>query len=136
MHTDLPVFGPEFQARITNDVAESIAVQPKSNGHAHPPAAQPAITAPARPSVGPQTTPTTAGASFVDNAGDGEEEGFGPDEHPPNYPRPGQGLMRTLPPEQEDLQWLVDDEDRFGVFSHIYQVDPSAANGTARGSAG
>lgn len=35
--------------------------------------------------------------------------------------------MRTLPPEQEDLQWLVEDDDRYGVFSHMYQVDPRAA---------
>ncbi len=36
--------------------------------------------------------------------------------------------MRTLPPEQEDLQWLVDDDDRYGVFTHMYQVDSRAAN--------
>ena len=65
-----------------------------------------------------------------------EEQGYGPLEHPPNYPRPGQGLMRTLPPEQEDLQWLVDDDDRFGVFSHMYQVDSQAANAGMNGGMG
>ena len=41
--------------------------------------------------------------------------------------------MRTLPPEQEDLQWLVDDNDQFGVFSHMYQVDPHTANAGMNG---
>ena len=51
-----------------------------------------------------------------------------PDEHPAHYVRPGQGLMRNLPPEQEDSQYLVDD-DRYQVFSH-YHVDPQGASGS------
>lgn len=58
-----------------------------------------------------------------------------PDEHPPHYPRPGYGLMRELPPESEDLHWLVDDEDKYGVFTHMYQVDPQAADAGLNGSA-
>ena len=65
-----------------------------------------------------------------------DQHNYGPNVHPPNYPRPGHGLMRTLPPEQEDLQWLVDDDDRFGVFSHMYQVDPRAANAGMNGGMG
>lgn len=57
-----------------------------------------------------------------------EDADYGPDEHPPHYPRPGQGLMRTLPPEQEDLSYLVDDDDQYGVFSHVYRADPHAAD--------
>lgn len=34
--------------------------------------------------------------------------------------------MRTLPPEQEDLSCLVDDEDQFGFFIHVYQADSQA----------
>ena len=64
--------------------------------------------------------------SLDDN--DDEPEGYGADVHPPSYPRPGQGLMKTLPPEQEDLQWLVDDDDRYGVFTHLYQSDPAMTN--------
>jgi hypothetical protein len=41
--------------------------------------------------------------------------------------------MRTLPPEQDDLQWLVDEDDKFGVFSHVYQVDSQAANAGMNG---
>ena len=47
-------------------------------------------------------------------------------DHPPHYPRPGEGLMKTLPPEQDDLQGLVDDNDRDGVFSHFYRADEQA----------
>lgn len=41
--------------------------------------------------------------------------------------------MKTLPPEQEDLQWLVDDDERYGTFSHMYQVDPQAASAGLNG---
>jgi hypothetical protein len=60
---------------------------------------------------------------------------FVPEGHPPTYPRPGHGLMRTLPPEQEDLQWLVEDEDRYGAFAHFYQTNPSG-NGGLNGGMG
>lgn len=57
---------------------------------------------------------------------DDDEDGYGSEDHPSHYPKPGQGLQRTLPPEQEDLQWLVD--DNYEVFTHIYQTDAQAAN--------
>lgn len=31
--------------------------------------------------------------------------------------------MSTLPPEKEDLHYLVDDENSRGVFTHVYQPD-------------
>ncbi|KAF2085039.1 hypothetical protein K490DRAFT_68239 [Saccharata proteae CBS 121410] len=43
----------------------------------------------------------------------------GYDSDPPaHYPKPGNGLARTLRPESDDLQWLVD--DNLEVFSHVY----------------
>ena len=39
---------------------------------------------------------------------------------PAHYPKPGNGLARTLRPEAEDLDWLVDENE--DVFSH--QVRP------------
>jgi len=54
------------------------------------------------------------------------------DDPPAHYPRPGHGLARTLPPEQDDLQWLVDDNDE--VYSHIYQTDPAVANQAVLGA--
>ena len=147
LRPDLPLFSPDFQSEA--GAASSIATapppqpaaQPSPNGHAHPPPAQPAalvptFTAPSAPQV--ELTPTTAGgtvdvpdASFVDNLDDDENDGY--EDHPPTYPRPGYGLMKTLPPEQDDLQWLVEEDDRFGAFSHLYQVDAQAASGGLNG---
>jgi len=124
LHPDLPIFAPDFNARVKTDTTGTSTGRSEINGHADLPVAQAGSI--------PRSAPTTAGANFVnedeEDDEDDEDEGYGPDEHPPNYPRPGQGLMKTLQPEQEDLQWLVDDDDRFGVFSHLYQVDSSAAN--------
>jgi hypothetical protein len=36
---------------------------------------------------------------------------------PAHYPKPGNGLARTLPPESEDVPWLLD--DNFDVFQQI-----------------
>jgi hypothetical protein len=35
----------------------------------------------------------------------------------PPYPRPGNGLMAKLGPDEDDLEWLVDNND-FDAFSH------------------
>jgi len=46
-----------------------------------------------------------------------EEQYDGYDTDPPaHYPKPGNGLARTLQPDFEDLEHLVD--DNFEVFSH------------------
>lgn len=36
----------------------------------------------------------------------------------PPYPKPGSGLMAKLSPDDEDMEWLVDDGD-FESFSHV-----------------
>lgn len=122
---DLPVFAPAFHARA----APRAPSEPQpTNGHAQPqPVYQASMASHTVPvAAAPQpVAPTTAGASY---AAPPQQEEYVPEDHPANYPRPGYGLMRTLPPEQEDLQWLVDEDDRFGVFSHVYQVDSHAAS--------
>ena len=115
---------------------------PSANGHAHPVpqqppettsgAAIPRISKPQHATNSTDLPSVTAGASHPDTTED--EAGSYPD-HPPTYPRPGHGLMSTLPPEQEDLQWLVEDHDKYGVFTHMYQVDSQAANGGMSGDA-
>jgi hypothetical protein len=35
----------------------------------------------------------------------------------PPYPRPGNGLMAKLGPDEDDIEWLVDNND-FDAFSH------------------
>lgn len=155
---DLPVFAPNFQARAANasgpvtgaaPAPGSISALPApfvpplpTNGdaYAHPPtyaiSGPQSFTAtsmsapPNHPGSHPQATAgaSSAHASYQASYGQPPPSDFVPEGHPPNYPRPGYGLMRTLPPEQEDMQWLVEDDDRYGVFTHMYQVDPKAAN--------
>lgn len=72
----------------------------------------------------------------LDMAGNRYEEDDGYDTDPPaHYPKAGQGLARTLRPESEDLQWLVD--DNFEVFSHAWKGDGSGlgADGTLENKA-
>ncbi|KAL6703353.1 hypothetical protein ACN47E_009771 [Coniothyrium glycines] len=65
-----------------------------------------------------QRTPRTT----MDLAGNQYEEDDGYDTDPPaHYPKAGNGLARTLRPESEDLNWLVD--DNFEVFSHGWKGD-------------
>ncbi|KAL1636502.1 hypothetical protein SLS56_001085 [Neofusicoccum ribis] len=56
----------------------------------------------------------------IDDAEDPYGDGYDSDP-PAHYPKPGNGLARTLRPESEDLQWLVD--DNLEVFSHVYTTD-------------
>ena len=49
---------------------------------------------------------------------DDVDEGYNELENPTaNYPKPGQGLAALLPPEEKDLNWLVDDNEE--VYSHF-----------------
>ncbi|KAK5118125.1 hypothetical protein LTR62_004172 [Meristemomyces frigidus] len=125
LYPSLPVFAPEFQARVSVPTA---AKRLEVNGNSTPSAG----TVPAPASSAPRATAdelkTTSGTatnrlggnnSINSNTVTGDEPV--PIEHPSNYPRPGFGLMQTLPPEQEDLQWLVDDDDRSGAFTHLYR---------------
>lgn len=45
----------------------------------------------------------------------------------PPYPKPGSGLMAKLGPDDEDIEWLVDDGD-FDAFSHVV-YDGDGVNG-------
>jgi hypothetical protein len=71
----------------------------------------------------------------IDLAGNQYEEDDGYDTDPPaHYPKAGNGLARTLRPESEDLNWLVD--DNFEVFSHGWKGDGTGmgADGTLDGT--
>jgi hypothetical protein len=55
---------------------------------------------------------------------------------PAHYPKPGNGLARTLRPESEDLDFLVD--NNADVFNHeVYyateEEPPTASGGTKTG---
>ncbi|KAK4570456.1 hypothetical protein LTR86_002536 [Recurvomyces mirabilis] len=126
LRPDLPVFAPDFQARL----ATSTAVEhTATNGHTSTTSVAPSqqlpnavLGASATPAASglerPPTKTTTASTASTTQR---VEDEFVPAEHPPTYPRPGYGLMQTLPPEQEDLEYLVDDDDKSGAFTHLYR---------------
>lgn len=141
---DLPLFSPDFQARpsaATDTPNLTPATAAPMNGHGHPSLphqdssmsmANPGLPMAPRPSF-----QATAGApAYQNNFINTTTNDLVPEGHPPHYPRPGHGLMRTLPPEQEDLQWLVEDDDRYGAFSHYYQANSTAANAGPNGGMG
>ena len=116
IHPDLPLFDPSFQPTG----ATTAASNPAMNGHAHPPA----------PPV-----PSAPATIFRNAEDDDDDDQYGSDEHPSHYPRPGQGLMSTLPPEKNDLHYLVDEENSRGVFTHVYQVDEKTKGAGVSGGA-
>ncbi|KAF1837333.1 hypothetical protein BDW02DRAFT_162097 [Decorospora gaudefroyi] len=88
-------------------------------------------TCPPPPPPPPHPTTTT---TTIDLAGNQYDEDDGYDTDPPaHYPKPGHGLARTLPPESEDLNWLID--NNFEVFSHGWKGDGTGmgADGTLDG---
>nr|POE89809.1 swm histone demethylase complex subunit phf1 [Quercus suber] len=128
LQPSLPVFSPEFKFQ---DTGEAITITPSTNGHSR---SQPASGSQSANRLHPDAmeidnTPVVQGNEDEE----AEDEDLGPPEHPANYPRPGYGLMRSLPPEQDDQQWLVDDEDQNGVFTHVYRADASIADTTQKG---
>ncbi|KAH0366078.1 hypothetical protein KCU65_g5543, partial [Aureobasidium melanogenum] len=53
---------------------------------------------------------------------DDVDEGYNELDNPTaNYPKPGQGLAALLPPEENDLNWLVDDNEE--VYSHFIPAE-------------
>jgi len=148
-HPDIPIFAPSSRPKSSHHTSKApsqpfLSNPPSTapqNGFA-PPSQPP--TNPAQPqfqpppsaqttAVGPQRPPDLQtdenGDYYTETIGtvyyydDGTTEEAAPAHH---FPRPGHGLAKTLPPEQDDIQWLVD--DNFEVYSHIYQTDAKEAN--------
>jgi len=46
----------------------------------------------------------------------------------PPYPKAGNGLMAKLGPDEDDMEWLVDDSD-FQAFSHSLYEDLNSGSG-------
>ncbi|PVI07364.1 hypothetical protein DM02DRAFT_608902 [Periconia macrospinosa] len=86
------------------------------------------------PALTPKPTTSAAVPSAATNNGitdqqqqiDEYDDGYDTDP-PAHYPKAGNGLARTMRPESEDLQWLVD--DNFEVFSHGWKGDGSGVGG-------
>lgn len=143
LHPELPVFAPSFKASIDSSAIGAVSTD---TGPAQTPAPIPPPPVnhaqrgqyaslmpppPPQPSFGQGSSPKAVAPKVPAEA---REEYYGPDVHPTKYPRPGQGLMSTLPPDKDDLQWLVED-DRFGVFTHLYQPNQTITDATATGHA-
>ncbi|CAI6340217.1 unnamed protein product [Periconia digitata] len=74
----------------------------------------------------------TSNGNTIPQQVDEYDDGYDTDP-PVHYPKAGNGLARTMRPESEDLQWLVD--DNFEVFSHGWKGDGTGvgADGTLNG---
>ncbi|RDI88460.1 hypothetical protein Vi05172_g1479 [Venturia inaequalis] len=86
----------------------------------------------------PEETTTSGGALDIDGEADANAEPYdGYDTDPPaHYPKAGNGVARTLPPESDHLEWLVDDDTE--VFSHEtnYLSPSGTTNGIENGVGG
>jgi len=54
-----------------------------------------------------------------DEDAEGEDESRASTPASPPYPRPGNGLMAKLPPDDQDLEWLVGEGEDDAAFSHV-----------------
>lgn len=142
-HPELPVFPPNVADLLPDPSTISSQVQSAPIAAAIQSTAATAATATPLAQT-PNTNASSSEAQVLremgmraqprvtlDMAGNRYEEDDGYDTDPPaHYPKAGQGLARTLRPESEDLQWLVD--DNFEVFSHGWKGDGSGvgADGT------
>ncbi|KAK6441412.1 hypothetical protein LTR95_002360 [Oleoguttula sp. CCFEE 5521] len=133
LQPDLPVFEPSFVAKA---VPTPATISTDTNGHGHPATAPGTSIAPKpRPPVFQPSAPQPQQSTMIIHDMNNSDDGYGSDTHPSHYPRPGQGFMSTLPPESEDLHFLVDDESSRGVFTHLYQAGTGAENGATSAGA-
>lgn len=124
MHPDLPVFDPAFALKHASDAKTTRPSRPLSG-----------LPAPPGPTGNDATGQAATIFAHHDDDDEDEEEGYGPEQHPAHYVRPGRGLMSTLPPDKEDEEHLVDEDSSKGVFHHIYLVDEKAANTSVNSTA-
>lgn len=136
-HPELPLFPPNMHDQVPRATKPISTPQPAQ--HTPTPPTQPPMPAPTTAAATPHpitittttatptataTAPTTATPArpSIDMAGNQYDEDDGYDTDPPaHYPKAGNGLARAMPPESEDLQWLVD--ENFDVFSHGWKGD-------------
>jgi len=74
----------------------------------------------------------TASQFLADPDEETEEDKWATDPTAINFPRPGYGLLSRMPPEADDLPWLVD--DNLEVFSHIYHKGDDISENVVAGA--
>ncbi|KAK7554663.1 hypothetical protein IWX49DRAFT_164296 [Phyllosticta citricarpa] len=112
----------------TNSLLSTNNTTLTSSNDAAPPVQPPGTTSSGslHPTVSKAEVEAEAVAAAATDLGDPYNDGYDTDP-PAHYPKPGQGLARTLRPESEDLQWLED--DNMDVFSHMYGGEQGLLNG-------
>jgi hypothetical protein len=75
---------------------------------------------------GPTAYMNGIGANEAEAATELPYDGYETDP-PAHYPKPGNGLARTLPPETEDLNWLLD--DNIDVFNQVNNYPTTSNDG-------
>jgi hypothetical protein len=68
-------------------------------------------------SSAPPTLPPQLGQASIGGVDEGDDSRESTPASPP-YPKAGNGLMAKLGPDDEDMEWLVDEND-FEAFSHV-----------------
>ncbi|TKX25692.1 hypothetical protein C1H76_2342 [Elsinoe australis] len=117
LHPDIPLLPPDVHTRAT--ALSSMPPPPPPQGHT---------------SFSLAPTPPNHGPLHLQRPPDDElETGYEADP-PAHYPRAGQGLAATLPPERSHLHFLVD--DNHDVYTHIWQRDAKKANEEMYGGGG
>ncbi|KAB8289665.1 hypothetical protein EYC80_010578 [Monilinia laxa] len=84
----------------------------------------------APPTLPPQAPTNTTSNGNANGTGNGQDLGQESRESTPNsppYPKAGTGLMSKLGPDDEDIDWLVDNGD-FEAFSHTVYDDHEEKN--------
>ncbi|KAF7854212.1 hypothetical protein EAF04_010509 [Stromatinia cepivora] len=107
-----------------NSTASNITPSPMFTS-SFPPAPTFAHASSAPPTLPPQTTADPESNGNTNGMGNGQELLQASRESTPNsppYPKAGTGLMSKLGPDDEDIEWLVDNGD-FEAFSHTVYDD-------------
>ncbi|TAQ83466.1 hypothetical protein B7494_g8210 [Chlorociboria aeruginascens] len=95
---------------------------PQSQLHSHPPPQNATQYHPHSSSAPPTLPPQSHNNGNGNGNGNGQESRESTPASPP-YPKAGNGLMAKLGPDDEDMEWLVDNED-FDAFSHnVYDYE-------------
>ncbi|KAF1987305.1 hypothetical protein K402DRAFT_393006 [Aulographum hederae CBS 113979] len=117
----LPIFPPNSRTLLEQGPSPPSALEIPSVDA--PRTAGAASTTPAPP------PPATTNGNGADN---GVYDDYEDTDPPTHYPKLGNGIARTMRPESEDLQWLVDENTE--VFSHTINYGGMGAEGAVVGS--
>ncbi|KAF4629258.1 hypothetical protein G7Y89_g8883 [Cudoniella acicularis] len=146
LHPNIPIFPPTFNASSSQSNSQRAQSASRTNANSQQPFAPPATAglfsrAEANPNatinfirkIAPGQTPPASTFSpsqptFTHSSSappalnaQGEESRESTPASPP-YPKPGNGLMAKLGPDEDDIEWLVDNND-FEAFSHVVYDD-------------